>query len=209
MMIIKRPLQYATVIDRQGDCGVFDTMDDAIKLAYASAEEYSNIANTKKKDIVNAVINVLEDHLEELSSMTSKEIGQSSYDDILHINTIILNSCKNAEYFDTKANTCENSMIVNGVVVESPNPIETIIRNSILILKAGNSVVFSSSKNTKHIFSYTIKLINKAIEAVNGPKNLVVTVKEPSSENTNIMLEHEKVTLISSIDNHTIEKVAL
>ncbi len=211
MMIIKRPLQYATVIDRQGDCGVFDTMDDAVRLACIAAEKYSNLDTAKKNYIINAVTDLLKNHLDELSSMLCKEIGQDSYDDILHDNIVALNNCKNNSILSINNNVNDyiNSCMVNGMIVESSNPIETIIQNSILTLEAGNAIVFSPNKNVKHVFAYTIKLINNAIESIGGPKNLVVTVKDPSDENTNIMIENEKVNLISAINSCNTEKVAL
>lgn len=215
MMIVKKPIQYAVIIDRQGDSGVFDTMNDAITSAYTAAKEYSKYSISTRNDIIDAVIKVLEDHLEELSLMTSKENGINSYDDILYKNKIALNNYDNDKYLEAKLvannkeNNCEDSYIVNGVVVSLSNPVETIIKNGILMLKAGNAVVFSSNKNIKHVFAYAIKLINNAIESVNGPKNLIVTVKEPSIENINLMIEHEKITLVSAIENDNAEKVAL
>lgn len=215
-MIIKKPIQYAVIIDRQGDYGVFDTMEDAIKLACEACEEYSKYSLSRKNEIINAVTKELETHVDELSLMTSKETGTNLYDDILYKNTIALNNCKNDKYFEARlaandrVNNSENSYIVNGVVVPSlSNPIEIIIKNCILMLKTGHAVVFSSDKKVKHVFAYAIKLINKAIEAVDGPKNIIVTVKEPNIENTNIMIQHEKITLLSEIDNHNSEKIAL
>lgn len=211
MMIIKRPLQYATVIDRQGDCGVFDTMDDAVRLACIAAEKYSDLNTAKRNDIISAVTDVLKNHLEELSSMLCKEIGQDSYDDILHDSIVALNNCKNNSILsiNNKVNSYINSCMINGIIVKSSNPIETIIQNSILNLKAGNAVVFSPNKNGKHVFASTVKLINNTIESMGGPKNLVVTVKEPSDENTNIIIENEKVNLISAVNSRNAEKVAL
>jgi acyl-CoA reductase-like NAD-dependent aldehyde dehydrogenase len=213
-MIIKKPIQHAIIIDKQGDRGVFDTMNDAINLAYEACEEYSNYSLSRRNEIIDAVIKELEYHIEELSLMTFKEFGDSSYDDLLCRNLNALSSCEINKYLESKfaptnkLSNYENSLTVNGVVVPPTNPIETIIRNSILILRAGDSVVFSSNRDFKNVFAYTIKLINNAIIAVNGPKNLIVTVKEPSIENTNMMIEHEKITLVSAIDNSK-EKIAL
>lgn len=215
-MIIKKPIQYAIIIDRQGDYGVFDTMDDAIKLAYEASEEYSKYNLSRKNEIVEAIIKKLEDNLEDLSLMTCKETGTDSYDDILYTNTIALNNYKNDKYLEAKlaainkVNNLENSYIVNGIVVpSSSNPIEIIIKNSILMLEAGHSVVFSSNEEVKHVFAHAVKLINKAMEAIDGPKNIIATVKEPSIENTNTMIKSKKITLVSAIDNHDAEKIAL
>lgn len=214
MMIVKKPIQYAIIIDKQGDYGVFDTMNDAIDSAYEACEEYSKYSHSRRNDIINAVIKELKFHIEELSLMTCKQIGTNSYDDLLCENMNALANSENDKYHEAmltsnnKFNNLENSFTVNGVVTPSANPIKTIINNSISMLRAGNAVVFSSNKTAKHVFAHTIKLINNAIETANGPKNLIVTVKEPSIENTNIMIEHEKITLISAIDTNS-EKIAL
>lgn len=210
-MIVKRPIKYAIIIDRQGDCGVFDTMTDAIELAYKASKEYANFSISRKNEIIDAVIKSLETHLDELTKMICNENNTYSYDEVLYKNTIALNSSKNEKYIEAKlsVNNSEDSYIVNGVVISSSNPIETIVRNSILGLKSGNSIVFSSNKNVKHVVAYVVKLINKAISTISGPKNLIVTVKEPSIENTDIMMENEKITLISGVDNHASEKIAL
>lgn len=210
-MIVKKPIQYAVIIDRQGDCGVFDTMEDAIKLAHVACEKYKQYSEQKKNEIVDSVIKELEFHLEEVSLMTCKENGASSYSNILYNNTNALDKCLNDNYLESRFSIIngDNSYTVNGVIVEASNPIETIIRNSILMLKAGHAVVFSSNEDVKEVFSYTIKLINRAIEAVGGPRNLVVTVKKPSVESTDILISHERITLISAIDNQDTRKIAL
>ncbi|NSB14871.1 aldehyde dehydrogenase family protein [Clostridium beijerinckii] len=210
-MIVKKPIQYAVIIDRQGDCGVFDTMEDAIKLAHVACDEYKQCSEQKKNEIVDSVIKELELHLEEVSLMTCKENGSSSYSNILYNNTNALDKCLNDKYLESRLSiiNCDNSYTVNGVIVEASNPIETIIKNSILMLKAGHAVVFSSNEDVKEVFSYTIKLINRAIEAVGGPRNLVVTVKKPSVESTDILVSHEKIILISAIDNQDTRKIAL
>lgn len=204
MMIIKKPLQYANVIDRQGNSGVFDTMTDAIRLASSACEKYSKYSLAKMNDIIDAVIIELESHLEELISMACKETGLNAYDDILNNNTILLINLKN-----TSVNKHDDSNIVNGIIISSSNSIETLIKHSISSLNAGHAVVFSSNKNVKHVFAYAVQLINNAIEAVNGPKNLIVTVKEPSNENTKIMIENEQITLLSNINNNSENNIAI
>lgn len=214
-MIVKRPIKYAIIIDRQGDCGVFDTMNDAIELAYKASEEFSRYSLSRKNEIIDVVTKELETHLKELTQMTCKENETSSFDDIFYENTIALNSSKNDKYLEAKlsannkTSNSENSYIVNGVITSSSNPVETIIKNSILALKSESSVVFSSNQNLQHVIAYVVKLINKAIATVDGPKNLIVTVKNPDAENTHIMIENEKITLISTVDNHTSKKIAL
>lgn len=210
MMIVKKPIQYAVIIDKQGDCGVFDTMNDAIESAYVASEKYSNYSLSRKKEIIDVFKKELEEHMDELNIMACKEIGTKSYNDNIY-KTAQNTKCVENELInnDEIENSETPSYVVNGVIVNLSNPIETIIKNSISILETGHAIVFSSHPNLKNVFAYAIQLINKAIQAVDGPKNLIVTVKEPSIENTNIMIEHEKITMIPAIANHNAEKIAL
>lgn len=75
MMIIKRPLESVVVIDRQGDMGVFDTMNDAIESAHIAQKEYSKYNISKREEIIESFKNELRNHIEELSMMTYNETG--------------------------------------------------------------------------------------------------------------------------------------
>ena len=77
------------------------------------------------------------------------------------------------------------------------NPTETIICNSIAMLAGGNTVVFSpTSTCSKGVSIWLIKKINAKLEELGAPNNLIVTVKEPSIDNTNIMMKHPKVRML-------------
>ena len=212
-MIIKKPLQYAIIIDKQGDYGVFDTMNDAIESASVAGKNYSQFSIQKKEEIISSLNKYLNSHIEEITKMLSKETGIGSYDDNLIKNNTALKKAlniKNLEDILTNNNTDENSEImITGVVVPLEDSIGTLINHSISSILLGNAVVFSSHPSVKRTFAYTIKLINKAIKNAKGPKNLIVTVKEPSLENTNIMLNHDNVTESSMLNYYSTEKIAL
>lgn len=52
-------------------------------------------------------------------------------------------------------------------------------------------------------------MINKALEAAGAPNNLVTMVREPSIENTQIMMEHPKVRLLVATGGPGIVKQVL
>lgn len=212
-MIIKKPLQYAIIIDKQGDYGVFDTMNDAIESASVASKEYSQLSIQKKEEIINSLNKELNSNLEEITKMLSQETGIGSYDDNLIKNTIALKKVLDIKILeDMLSNNITDEdfeVMVNGVVVTLEDSIVTIITHSISSILSGNAVVFSSHPKVKNTFSHTIKLINKAIENVKGPKNLIVTVKEPSIENTNIMLSNDTIIEFPMINYCSTEKIAL
>lgn len=212
-MIIKKPLQYAVIIDKQGDYGVFDTMNDAIESASVASKEYFQLSIQKKEEIISSLNKELNSNLEQITKMFSEETGIGSYDNNLIKNTIALKKVLDIKNFEDmlSRNITDGNFepLVNGVVVPLEDSILTIINHSISSILSGNAVVFSSHPNVKKTFAHTIKLINKTIENVHGPKNLIVTVKEPSIENTNIMLSNDNIIKSPIINYFSKDKIAL
>ena len=57
-------------------------------------------------------------------------------------------------------------------------------------------MVFSPHPRAKMVSLHLIQLINRALARAGAPANLVVTVSEPSIENTNAMMNHPKVRML-------------
>ena len=85
---------------------------------------------------------------------------------------------------------------VIGAITPSTNPSETIICNSIGMISAGNSVVFAPHPGAKRTSIKTVEIINEAVRKAGGPENLVVTIAEPSIENTNRMMENPDIKML-------------
>ena len=77
------------------------------------------------------------------------------------------------------------------------------------MLAAGNSVVFSPHPRAKNVSKLTIQMINKALRKAGAPENLVVSVEEPSIENTNKMISNNKVKLLVATGGPGIVKLVL
>jgi propionaldehyde dehydrogenase len=56
--------------------------------------------------------------------------------------------------------------------------------------------VFSPHPRAKNVSIKLVTMLNKALEEAGAPDNLIATVKEPSIENTNIMMEHPKIRML-------------
>ena len=98
---------------------------------------------------------------------------------------------------------------VIGAITPTTNPTETIICNSIGMLAAGNSVVFSPHPRAKNVSLHLVRLINRALAEAGAPANLVVTVSQPSIENTNAMMSHPMVRMLVATGGPGIVKTVL
>jgi len=98
---------------------------------------------------------------------------------------------------------------VIGAITPTTNPTETITCNSIGMLAAGNAVVFSPHPRARDLSVWQVQQINRALAAVGAPANLVVTVAEPSIENTNAMIAHPDVRMIVATGGPGIVRTVL
>ncbi len=203
--------------DELNNLGIFNDMDEAINEAWTAQKQYQKYSLKKRKDIVNSIRIDLLKNIEELSRMSVEETGMGRFDDKILKNKLAIEKSPGIEDLKPEVDTGDGGLTlyemspfgVIGSITPSTNPTETIICNTIGMLAAGNSVVFSPHPSAKNVSVMIVEIINKAIEKEDGPKNLVVTVKEPSIENTNIMLSHEKVNMICATGGPGIVKVAL
>ena len=98
---------------------------------------------------------------------------------------------------------------VIGAITPTTNPTETIICNSIGMIAGGNTVVFSPHPRATKVSQTIIKILNKALEEVGAPKNLITMVEKPSIENTNKMIENSKVRFLVATGGPSIVKKVL
>lgn len=197
--------------------GVFEHMDDAVKAAWRAQKEFAKYSLNNRDKIIKAIRETLTENVEVFAKLGVEETGMGRFKDKVLKHKLAIEKSPGIEDLKAEVNTGDGGMTlyemspfgVIGSIAPSTNPTETIICNTIGMLAAGNSVVFSPHPGAKNVSALAIEMINKAIEKVNGPKNLVVTVKEPSIESTNAMLKHEKIHMICATGGPGIVKIAL
>ena len=64
------------------------------------------------------------------------------------------------------------------------------------MIAAGNTVVFMPHPSAKKVSNLAIDMVNRASVEVGGPENIVVAVKEPTMEVSNIVFKHKDVGLL-------------
>lgn len=195
-----------TGVDSECSEGIFDTMNEAIDAAFIAQRKYLQCSMTDRDRFIKAIKCELgkEENLEMISRMAIEETGMGGYEYKLIKNKLVLDKTPGIEDLRTEAMTGDDGLTlvelcpfgVIGAIAPTTNPTETIICNTIGMLAAGNSVVFSPHPRAKNVSEITIRLINRALKKAGAPENLVVGVKEPSIENANIMMSHEKVKLL-------------
>ena len=203
--------------EKDEELGVFDKMEDAIDAAYEAQKVYSKLSYKKRKEIVDSFRNGFRKYVNEVSEMAVEETGMGRVEDKISKTLLVLDKTPGVEDLKTEVTKGDEGIILDefapfgviGAITPSTNPIATILNNGISMLSAGNTVVFSPHPAAKKVSVYAVKLINKAIKDVSGMSNLIVTVKEPSIEKTNLLLSHDKIKMICATGGPQIVKIAL
>lgn len=202
-----------------GNYGIFDTMNDAVEAAEAAQRKYLFSTMADREKYVQAIRNTVlkKENLELISKLAVEETGMGNYNHKLIKNRVAAEKSPGTEDLTTEAITGDNGITlveycpfgVIGAIAPATNPTETVICNSIAMLAGGNTVVFSPHPRAKNVSIKLITLLNKALEEAGAPQNLIVTVKEPSIENTNIMMKHPKIRVLVATGGPGIVKMVM
>ncbi len=189
-----------------GEYGIFADMDSAVLAAKKAQEEYMLCSLADRRKFVQTIRDVIlvEENLKHISKLTVEETGMGDYHCKLVKNRAAAELTPGLEDLTTGALTGDDGLTtieyspygVIGAITPTTNPTETIINNSIGMLAAGNAVVFSPHPRARKVTLDTIRMINQALEKAGAPKNLIVTVEQPSVENTQKMMQHPLVRML-------------
>lgn len=186
--------------------GVFETMEEAIEAAHEAQACYMNNSIADREKFIAAIRNVIlkQENLELLARMAAEETGMGNFEDKVIKNRLAASKTPGTEDLVSEAMSGDDGLTlvelspygVIGAITPTTNPTETVINNSIGMLAAGNSVVYGTHPRAKNVSVVVIQMINKALQEVGAPANLITTVAQPSVENTNILMNHPKVMMI-------------
>lgn len=200
-----------------GKDGLFEDMNEAIAAAVVSQKQLINLDLDTRGKLVEAIRQVGRDHAETFATMAVEESGMGNVKDKIAKNLLAANKTPGIEDLKTDAFSGDDGLTlvelspygVIGAITPTTNPTETIINNSIGMIAAGNSVVFSPHPTCRKTALLCIELINQAIVEAGGPSNLVTSVIQPSLEQSKKMMEHDDIRMIVATGGPGVVKAVL
>ena len=95
---------------------------------------------------------------------------------------------------------------VVGAVTPSTNPAATPVNNILNAVKGRNSIIISPSPAGLKVFKELLSYINKELDKINAPKNLVQTFETPITKDlTNELMKHVDLVIVTGSQNNVRE----
>jgi propionaldehyde dehydrogenase len=199
--------------------GIFQTMDQAIEASVQAQKKLILCPMSKREQYIQVIRDVVlkKENLEMLSKLTVEETGMGNYEHKIIKNRLAAEKTPGTQDLTTCAMSGDHGLTLEeycafgviGAITPTTNPTETIISNAISMIAGGNTVVFSPHPRAKNVSIKLIEMLNKALEVVEAPKNLITTVKEPSIDNTNIMMNHPRINALVATGGPGIVKMVM
>jgi propionaldehyde dehydrogenase len=200
-----------------GEMGIFDTIEQAVKAASVAFCQYDLMGLQKRNDVVAAIRKSMREHGDALARMAWEETGLGRYEDKVKKNKLVTEKTPGTEDLEPRAVTGDDGLTlmelapygVIAAITPTTNPTSTIINNTIAMVAAGNSVVFNVHPNAKRVSCYNVAIINKAIVAAGGPRNLITCITNPTVESAQALMKHPGVRLVVVTGGGGVVKVAM
>lgn len=199
--------------------GIFSDMNSAVEAADKAWRAYLDCSMRDRNRYIQAIRDVASDekNLEFMATSTVEETGMGNVPHKILKNRYAALYTPGTEDIVTEAWSGDDGLTtvefspfgVIGAITPTTNPTETVINNAIGMLAAGNAVVFSPHPRAKKITLWLVRKINQALAGAGAPANLVVTVEEPSIDNTNAMMTHPLVRMLVATGGPGIVKAVL
>ena len=186
------------------DIGIFDTIDEAVKAASVAFCQYDQMGLKKRNEIIASIRAAMREHGNALARMAWEETSLGRYEDKVLKNQLVTEKTPGTEDLHPVAVTGDNGLMlmelapygVIAAITPTTNPTSTIINNSIAMVAAGNSIVFNVHPNAKRVSCHNVALINKAVVAAGGPRNLITCIANSTVESAQALMKHPGVRLI-------------
>ena len=197
--------------------GIYEDPEEAIEKAYLAQKELFEMTLSDRKRITDSIKTHLLKYVRELSEMVVKETGMGNVKDKIIKNTLAIEKTPSTEDLRAGVFTGDDGLTllelspygVIGAITPSTNPTETVICNTIGMVAAGNAVVFSPHPGAYKATNRCVELINEAISMAKGPRNLVVTIDNPSLAKSEVVMKHKKINMLCATGGPALVKAVL
>ncbi|MFO7929497.1 MAG: aldehyde dehydrogenase [Candidatus Humimicrobiaceae bacterium] len=197
--------------------GLFDNIEDAIKAAKTAQQKLSAMGKDIRYKIVDSIKEACREHVERLARITVDETEMGNYEDkVLKVQVSIDYSVGpedlEIETYSSDSGTQTFEMApwgVIGAITPMTNPTPMIINNSIVMISAGNSIVFLPHPKANKCTLEAFKIVHQAIVDAGGPPNLITATREAKIKNVSNIFKSPDVDMICATGGPAIVELSM
>ncbi|MGE5182375.1 MAG: aldehyde dehydrogenase family protein [Acidobacteriota bacterium] len=214
--ISEAPAKRAPSIPR-GTNGVYADAEQAAKAARKAFEQNEKTPVAVRAKMVENMRRAVLANNDGLSRYAVEETGLGRYEDKLSKNKLVAEKTPGCEILRPLAYTGDDGLMLTerapyGVmlaITPTTNPTETILCNAIGMVAAGNAVVFNVHPSAAQVCNWCVHLLNEAIQAAGGPRDVLVSVEKPTVESANLLMKHPLVRIVVVTGGPMVVKAAM
>ena len=200
-----------------GTDGVFSEPDSAVSAAQAAFEQIQRTPLEVRQKAIAAMRDVGRRLAPELSRMAVEETGLGRIDDKVNKNLLVANKTPGMEALRPRSFTGDAGLTLDerapyGVlcsITPCTNATETILNNAIGMVAGGNSVVFNVHPSAKNVNNFYVRELNKAMQAVGYPANVLCSMGEPTITSAQTLMTHKGIRLLVVTGGPGVVKAAM
>ena len=200
-----------------GQKGVFDTMTEALQAVERAYKQFRSYTVEQREKMISNIRKLTLEEAEVMAKMGVEETGIGRVEDKIIKHQLVANKTPGTEDLEPRVKTGDDGLTliemapfgVIGSITPSTNPSETVICNAMGMIAGGNAVVFNPHPNACRVANYAVDLVNRAVLAAGGPENLVVSVKKPTMDSSNEMVNSPIVRMLVATGGPGVVKMLL
>jgi len=201
----------------RGTNGVYADADAAVKAARRAFETVLATPVETRRKMIEGMRACARSNNELLARYAVEETGLGRYEDKLNKLLLVANKTPGTEILRPQAYTGDDGLMLTehapyGVILAitpTTNPTETILCNAIGMIAAGNAVVFNVHPSAGRTCNWFVHLLNEAIQAAGGPRDLIVSIEKPTIESAQALMTHPGIRVVVVTGGPAVVKQAM
>lgn len=201
---------------RNGDWGVFKTVDEAVAAANDAFVKLNKAPLTDRAKAIEIVKAMCFDQAEELgrAEFTETKIGRLDH----KIEKLqIIRRVPGMEFLKCDAVSGDHGLTVTeyapfgviGAITPVTHSLPTLACNFVNMVAAGNTVVVNAHPSGARIAAEGVRRFNKAIHAATGLENLITIIETPTIESADQVFKHRGIKLICVTGGPAVARAAM
>jgi aldehyde dehydrogenase len=206
----------ASAAHRDGDWGVFQSVDQAVAAATEGFEQLSRSPLAHRVTAINLVKQICERDADELGRLELEETKIGRLDHKIE-KLKIIKLVPGVEFLRTDAFSGDNGLTVTeyapfgvvGAITPVTHSLPTLAGNVVSMLAGGNTLVVNPHPSGARIACEGVRRFNRAIHAATGLENVITIVAQPTLESAAAIFGHRGVKMLCVTGGPAVARAAL